>query len=155
MVSFRQFKIHRRSLLATAASLAATLSLPRGSHGAEIDTADRVPHVARSHPNSSGSSSGDQMPGAIDLKTVGPAQQIASIRYSDDTYYVTTNSGATISFREFNLRFKTDSGVHGPAEGQPVLLPASMRSDRAYVVFATPREISAFIDRNSQRQTRS
>lgn len=155
MVSFRQLKIRRRSLLATAASLAAALSLPRGSHGAEIDTADRAARVARSHPNSSESSSGDQMPGAIDLKTVGLAQLVASIRYSDDTYYVTTNSGATVSFPEFNLRFKTDSGVHGPAEGRPVLLPASMRTDRAFIVFANPREISAFVDQNSQRQTRS
>lgn len=151
---FRQFKIHRRSLLATAAGLAAALSLPRGSHGAEIDTADRVQRVARAYSNR-GEPSSDQTSGAIDLKTVGPAQQVASIRYSDDTYHVTTNSGAIVSFPEFNLRFKTDSGVHGPAEGRPVLLPASMRTDRAFLVFANPREISAFIDRNSQRQTRS
>lgn len=146
MLSFRQFKIHRRSLLVTAASLAATLSLPRSTHAAEIDTADGVPPVARSHPNSSESSSGDQMPGAIDLKTVGPAQQVASIRYSDGTYYVVTNSGKTASFPEFNLRFKTDSGDHGPAKNRPVLLSAGMRGDRGSIVFSNAAEIGRLIN---------
>jgi len=155
MISFRQFEIQRRALLATAVSLAATLLLPRGGHGAETDAVNRVPRIARQHPNSSESSSGDQMPGALDLKTVGPAQQVTSIRYSNDTYYVTTNSGTTASFPEFNLRFKTDSSAHGPAKGRPVLLPASMRTDRAFLVFADPREISAFIAQHTQPQIQS
>ena len=50
MYTFRRSKVHRRSLLVAGASVAATLSLPRGSHGAESDAADRLPGVA--HPAS-------------------------------------------------------------------------------------------------------
>ena len=86
-----------------------------------------------------------QMPPLPDLKTVGPDRQVAAIRYCGDSYYVTTAAGETVSFWEFNLRFKTDSSDQGPPAGQPVLLPASMMGDRAFVVFAAPEEISAAI----------
>lgn len=80
-----------------------------------------------------------------DLKLVEPRQQVQAIRYCDDTYFVTTMTGATLPIWEFNLRFKTDSTDHGPTAGRPALLPASMQGDRAIVIFADPDEISAFI----------
>jgi cytochrome c len=49
-------------------------------------------------------------------------------------------------FWEFNLRFKTDSSDKGPEPGHPVLIPASMMGDRAFVIFAAPEEISGFIE---------
>jgi cytochrome c len=84
-------------------------------------------------------------PELADLKSIGPEGQVAAIRYCGDTYEVTTVAGQTIPFWEFNLRFKTDSSPKGPPKGRPALLPASMSGDRAFVVFAAPQEISAFI----------
>jgi cytochrome c len=80
-----------------------------------------------------------------DLKSIGPARQVKIIRHCGDTYRVTTAAGETIPFWEFNLRFKTDGGELGPPKGRPALLRASMQGDRAFVVFASPDEISAFI----------
>lgn len=80
------------------------------------------------------------------LKLLGPEQQVRTVRYCEDTYFVTTGAGDSIPFWEFNLRFKTDSTDRGPSKGQPVLLPASMQGDRAFVIFAQPSEISAFIE---------
>jgi cytochrome c len=84
-------------------------------------------------------------PELADLKAIGPEGQVAAIRYCGDTYEVTTVAGQTIPFWEFNLRFKTDSSAKGPPNGRPALLPASMSGDRAFVIFAAPQEISAFI----------
>jgi cytochrome c len=84
-------------------------------------------------------------PELADLKAIGPEGQVAAIRYCGDTYEVTTVAGQTIPFWEFNLRFKTDSSAKGPPKGRPALLPASMSGDRAFVIFAAPEEISAFI----------
>jgi cytochrome c len=84
-------------------------------------------------------------PELADLKSIGPEGQVAAIRYCGDTYEVTTAAGQTIPFWEFNLRFKTDSSTKGPPKGRPALLPACMSGDRAFVIFAAPQEISAFI----------
>lgn len=81
----------------------------------------------------------------LDLKTLDANNRIASIRFCGDTYSVTAETGEVYQFWEFNLRFKTDGGDDGPAAGQPVIVPAGMRGDRAYVVFASPAEISPFI----------
>jgi cytochrome c len=81
-----------------------------------------------------------------DLKTLGPDKQVRTIRYCGDTYHVTTAAGEALPFWEFNLRFKTDSSDKGPRPDQPVLLPASMMGDRAFVIFAAPEEISASIE---------
>jgi cytochrome c len=82
----------------------------------------------------------------IDLRReVGPNNRITSIRYCGDTYTVGVESGESHPFWEFNLRFKTDSSDKGPEPGQPVLIPASMMGDRAFVIFAAPEEISRFI----------
>lgn len=80
-----------------------------------------------------------------DLKTLGPANQIAAIGYCRDTYKVTTVDRRTTDFWESNLRFKTDSSGTGPLPGKPVMLPAGMMGDRASVFFAAPDEISGFI----------
>jgi len=85
-------------------------------------------------------------PELIDLRReVGPNNWITSIRYCGDTYTVAVEAGEAHQFWEFNLRFKTDSSDKGPPPGQPVLLPASMMGDRAFVIFAAPEEISALI----------
>ncbi len=86
-----------------------------------------------------------QEPVLENLRALGPDMQVASISHCNDTYRVTTVAGKTTPFWEFNLRFKTDSSDKGPAKGKPVLLPASMGGDRAFVIFAAPSEISSFI----------
>ena len=84
-------------------------------------------------------------PSPLDLKTIDATRQIAAIRYCGDTYRVTTLAGETHDIWEFNLRLKTDSSSMGPPAGHPVLLPASMMGDRAFAIFASPSEISPFI----------
>ncbi len=86
-------------------------------------------------------------PSLQDLKRLGPTQQVVSLRYCGDTYYVTTADDRLIPLWEFNLRFKTDSTDKGPPRGHPVLLQASMMGDRAFIIFADPAEISPFIDK--------
>jgi cytochrome c len=86
-------------------------------------------------------------PQLMDLRReVGPNNRITSIRYCGDTYTVGVESGESHPFWEFNLRFKTDSSDKGPEPGHPVLIPASMMGDRAFVIFAAPEEISRFIE---------
>lgn len=79
------------------------------------------------------------------LKVTTPQQRVTAIRHCADTYFVTLGSGNTYPFWEFNLRFKTDSSKYGPHKGKPTILQASMRGDRAFVIFSTPGEISLFI----------
>ena len=81
-----------------------------------------------------------------DLKAVGSDKQIAAIRYCDNTYHVTMADGKTLSFWEFNLRFKTDASNKGPLKGRPALLHVGMKGDRAFAIFAAPSEMSAFIE---------
>jgi cytochrome c len=80
-----------------------------------------------------------------DLKNLQANNRIVSLGYCGDTYTVTTENGAVHDFWEFNLRFKTDGSDKGPEAQHPVIIPASMMGDRAFVVFAGPAEISAFI----------
>ena len=80
-----------------------------------------------------------------DLKRADEDSRVTAIRYCGDTYAVTTGSGKTIKFWEFNLRFKSDSTEHGPVKGQPLLVSQGMGVDRAQLVFANPSEISDFI----------
>ena len=80
-----------------------------------------------------------------DLKQAAAEKRVKAIHYCDDTYSLTTAAGKTLKFWEFNLRFKTDSTVHGPAKGQPVLVGQGMQIDRAQLVFSDPSEISTFI----------
>jgi cytochrome c len=79
------------------------------------------------------------------LKTAGPEDQVTAILRCGDTYEVTNGNGEIEPFWEFNLRFKTDGSELGPEPGKPVMVGAGMMGDRASIVFATPKEISAFI----------
>ena len=83
--------------------------------------------------------------GLPNLKDASPGRQVKTIRYCEDTYTVRTAANTTLKFWEFNLRFKTDSSIHGPHKGEPVLVGQGMQGDRAQVVFASPAEISAFV----------
>lgn len=136
MYSTRRSKTHRRAVLLAGASIATSFALTRGSRAAAADVPSRGSGFSSSYPT----------PDVIDLKTIGPSQQVTSIRHSDGIYRIATASGATLSFPEFNLRFKTDSGIRGPAKGRPVLLSVGMRNDRALVIFAHPLEIGAFLN---------
>ncbi len=90
---------------------------------------------------------GGMTPLPADLKKSSKNQRVRSIRYCGDTYYVTTETGETIPFWEFNLRFKTDSSKDGPPKGTPVLVRAGMMGDRAFVVFSSPEEMALAIER--------
>jgi cytochrome c len=79
------------------------------------------------------------------LKTLEPQQRVQAITYCKDTYRVTTADGQTHAFWERNLRLKTDSGEDGPEKNRPALVGAGMMGDRADVIFADPKEISAAI----------
>jgi cytochrome c len=81
-----------------------------------------------------------------DLKNAPAEARVTAIRRCGDSYFVTTASGRTLPYWEFNLRFKTDSSATGPPAGQPVKVGAAMQGDRAQIVFAHPAEISAFIE---------
>jgi cytochrome c len=72
----------------------------------------------------------------VDLKAVPPDHQVEGVNYCKGTYRLKLKDGSTTDFREFNLRFKTDSGPTGPNPGAPVLIPAGMAGDRAFLVFA-------------------
>lgn len=122
--------------------------------GSRQDIIAYLEHLAAQNAQSQGSEgSGAEIPARQknrrdlpDLKLLGPGHHVRAIRYCNDTYFVTTDTGEAILFWEFNLRFKTDSTDRGPSKGQPVLLPASMQGDRAFVIFADPAEISPFIE---------
>lgn len=84
----------------------------------------------------------------VDLRNPPPEGRVRSIKYCGDGYTVETADGKSEKIWEFNLRFKTDSSRLGPAPGKPVAVGGGMRGDRAFVVFASPDEISAFIKRS-------
>ena len=92
-----------------------------------------------------GSAFAHQQGPKLHLADAPPDQQVESITYCGETYLVVTRDGAPLEYREFDLRFKTDSSPDGPLPRTPVLLNAGMRGDRGFVVFSTPGEISAFI----------
>jgi cytochrome c len=98
--------------------------------------------VAQRHSGQGGMMGGGELP---DLKTVGPENRVTAIGHCGDTYEVSTADGVSEPFWEFNLRFKTDGSDLGPEPGKPVIVGAGMMGDRASVVFAAPKEISAFI----------
>ena len=85
---------------------------------------------------------GESLP---DLKQSAAPTRVKTIRYCDDTYFVSTGGGQTLKFWEFNLRFKTDSTSRGPRKGEPVLVGQGMQGDRAQIVFSAPAEIGAMI----------
>ena len=80
-----------------------------------------------------------------DLKQVGKERRVTAIRHCGDAYHVTMESGRTVPYWEFNLRFKTDSSPNGPEHGKPVLAPAGMQGDRAQVVFSGLDDLKRFL----------
>jgi hypothetical protein len=142
MFSARRSLIHRRSLIMTAVTLIGSFSLGGRSQAA-----------GQNERRAARASSEEKVIRTLNLKTIGPARQVRSIRQRGHSYLLTMVSGATVSYPEFNLHFKTDSGDLGPNAGRPVLLSAGMRNDRAYVVFSDTREIEAFIAENAQHPT--
>lgn len=90
---------------------------------------------------------GPRMP---NLKKPKPDSIVKTIRHCGDTYFITTGDGKTEKVWEFNLRFKTDTSDSGPAPGKPVLLGVGMRGDRTAVVFSSPAEFGAFIQKRCE-----
>jgi len=91
---------------------------------------------------------GGRMMGAgprSDLKRVGKDRRVTAIRHCGDAYHVTTETGRTTPFWEFNLRFKTDSSPFGPEPGKPVLAPQGMQGDRAQLVFSGLDDLKRFL----------
>lgn len=86
-----------------------------------------------------------QLPPA--LRSASPSQQVAAVTYCGDAYRVTTADGAETPFWEMNLRLKTDGSERGPEPGKPVIIPGGMMGDRGSLVFSSPEEIGAFIQR--------
>jgi hypothetical protein len=84
-----------------------------------------------------------------DLKKVGAERQVRAIRHMGSFYRVMTADGKGFDYPESDLRFKVDSSAMGPFRGRPVMMPAGQVGDRAWVFFAAPGEISAFIKRQS------
>lgn len=83
----------------------------------------------------------------VNLKQADQDHLVIALRYCRDTYRAITASGKAVAFWESNLRFKTDASAEGPDRGKPVLIPAGMMGDRAFVVFAGPEEMAMFIKR--------
>lgn len=135
--------MNRRKILALLTGSAAGLS-SRFSFAADGNTAS--PTTAKSEPTSRGG--GIRGAGARpDLKLAGPNRQVRSIAYALGAYSVTTADGRSALFLENDLQFKIDSSGLGPDSGAPVIAPAGTAGDRAWVLFSSPGEISAFIER--------
>lgn len=81
-----------------------------------------------------------------DLSNPSVESRVVELSLCRDTYRVTTAAGRIFKFWEFNLRLKTDSSAKGPPSGSPVLIGSGMRGDRASLVFASPAEISPFVE---------
>jgi hypothetical protein len=58
------------------------------------------------------------------------------------------------SFRQFKFLAIRDVSEDGPQKGAPALVGAGMMGDRADVIFANPEEISDFISRNADEDSR-
>lgn len=81
----------------------------------------------------------------VNLKTAPPDHQVAAVGYCQGRYEVKLKDGSTRQLQEFDLRFKTDSEPNGPQPAAPVLVPAGMVGDRAFVIFADPEDMKAFL----------
>ncbi len=81
----------------------------------------------------------------LDLKTLGRASRVETVRLCRDTFRVTLKNGVTLPLWERNLCLRVDSSTAGPAPGEPALLPGGMQGDRYTLIFHSPAEISALI----------
>ncbi len=80
----------------------------------QVSDEDRAQQGAEPRAGSGGMMGAPEL---ADLKALGPDQRIAAIRYCGDTYRVTTETGRTFPFWEFNLRFKDGFERQGLASG--------------------------------------
>jgi cytochrome c len=80
-----------------------------------------------------------------DLSKATPAQEVTTVRYCQNSYFVTTANGHERSYWALNLRLKVDSSALGPKGGKPVLTGSGMQGDRGSLVFSDPAQISGFI----------
>jgi len=81
------------------------------------------------------------------LATAGPEEQVTSIRYCQNTFFVATADGKQRAFWEMNLRLKIDSSMNGPKSGKPVMVPGGMQGDRASIVFSDLDEIGRLVEK--------
>lgn len=81
----------------------------------------------------------------VDLKAATQDHQVETVGYCKGVYHLKLKDGSTYEVKEFNLRFKTDSGPNGPLPGTPVLISAGMSGDRAFVIFAEPDEMKSML----------
>lgn len=86
-------------------------------------------------------------PEVVDLSELPEAYQIGQVRYCDGKFEVGTEDGKIAFFADFNLLFKVDTGAHGPAPGRPVLVPADTERTRAFVVAASPADVTKLLAR--------
>jgi cytochrome c len=110
------------------------------------DAKDRAALIAYLRVTSQMPAPGPARPLLPSLKSLEARVQVTTLRQCGDTYFVTTGDGVTKPFWEFNIRFKTNSTPEGPELGKPAILRAGMMGDRATIVFASPAEISRFIE---------
>jgi cytochrome c len=108
----------------------------------QASSAQAAPDAGQGAPMGTMSGMGAQR---RNMKEVVAKFQVKTIALCRDTYRVATADGDVAEFWEPNLRFITDSGDLGPAQGAPVILPAGMMGDRGSVFFAAPEEIGRFI----------
>ncbi len=81
------------------------------------------------------------------LASAGPEDQVTSIRFCHDTFFVATADGKQRPFWEMNLRLKIDTSANGPRVGKPVLTPGGMQGDRASIVFSDLDEIGHLVEK--------
>ena len=81
----------------------------------------------------------------VDLKKVPPDHQVQGVGYCKGIYRLTLKDGSTLDYKEFDLRFKTDTGPNGPNPGAPALIPSGMAGDRAFLVFAQLDEMKTLL----------
>lgn len=82
----------------------------------------------------------------IDLKEAPPDHRVEAVQYCKGQYSVKLKDGFVRRFKEFDLRFKIDSGPNGPEPGAPALIRAGMAGDRGFLIFSAPAELKAFLN---------
>jgi len=140
---------NRRALLtAVLAGAMGIISYPAWADGGsrKKGTTSRRSTVASSGSDRKGGMTDGVMRAFQDLKKIGPDRQVRTIEYVDGTYRVTTVDGQRTDFLGADLRFGVDSSAAGPFRSKPVILSTGMKGDRGSVFFASPKEISAFIN---------
>jgi cytochrome c len=110
------------------------------------DAKDRAALIAYLRSASQAPAPAPARPLLPSLKSLEPPALVTGLRQCGDTYFVTTGDGVTKGFWEFNIRFKTNATPEGPQPGKPAILRAGMMGDRVTIVFASPAEISRFIE---------